>query len=159
MSDDDPILFCEGSRLAVHLARLPSISAWRNEAARVGVSLEMEAALEAGLHSITARDRVSHVTLDLEISPCRSEDVELEADSEAERAVCRRTRWAVHIRPSRQTPDRLPTALAVSLAAAGAGVCCHSALDRAVFGGDTPAMMAELCAYAEQIDDPGSVRT
>jgi hypothetical protein len=133
----------------VHLAHLPSPDAWREEAQRLGVSFEGEApVLRSGARSIEARDGVSRVRLSLDVAPALGTDWRLEVDDEAELALLRKTQWIVEVSLPDDAPDRLPTALAVSLAAAGEGVCYHAGLDRSVFGADAAAMMAKLASYA-----------
>lgn len=153
LGDDDPVLFSPGSRLAIHLARLPSLADWRAAAEPLGVSFELVSgdALGSGSHSVTAEDAVSRVTLTLEISPFTDYPAD-EVNSAAELVVYEKTRWAVHIRPPSDAPDLLPTALGISLAASGEGVCYHADMDRAVFGTDVRAMLDDLRSYSESLD-------
>lgn len=156
MTDDDPSLFSPGSRLVIHLVRLPSVAEWRAAAEPLGVSFELEAgtAVEPGTHTITVCQAALEVRLELQIAPS-SDYPSDEADSAEELAIYRKARWEVRIHPPTGTPDRLPSALAVSLAAAGDGICYHSGLDRAVFGSDARTMLAELAWHSDHIDDPG----
>jgi hypothetical protein len=141
-----------GSRLVVHVVDLPSPDTWRAEAERLGVRFEPDAPrLRAGLQSVSVRDVASHATLSLAVESSADVDWTAEVDDATELAALQRTRWSVHIALPQEMPDRLPSALAVSLAAAGDGVCYHAGMDRSVFGADARSMMARLCA--EEQDD------